>query len=134
MTHPQAELIRQFYEEFIEDAHAYKNWEWHDHKLGEWERCHCNPEFKPTQLFRRKPKTIRIVCEFDIPAPMRVAPENGTRYWVPKLHTGSVMTALWTWNGDSVDSESLESGICHLTREAAEFHCKALLALTKKPT
>lgn len=73
---------------------------------------------------RVKPKTIRI-GEFDVPEPLRVAPEIGTEYWVMDLREafGSF------WEDHALDFDRLSQGRIHLSEESAELHAKALISL-----
>lgn len=76
------------------------------------------------------PKTIRI-GEFDVPEPMRVAPAVNTTYWAALIDSSWELTDKWVWSGDHTDLMNLKSGLCHATREAAELHARALIALTE---
>ena len=71
---------------------------------------------------------IRI-GKFDVPEPMRVAPELGSQYWVVEL-SAALLGKSYRWDGDGVDLCHLSQGICHTTHEAAELHGRALLSLT----
>ena len=50
--------------------------------------------------------------------PLRTAPSTGAEYWVVDLTEGYQ------------EEDLLRNGICHLTKEAAELHAKALISLT----
>ena len=82
--------------------------------------------------YRIKPKTIRIGA-FDVPEPMRVAPKQGTRYWVSDISTADDDELFYTWNGFQSEILMLERGLIHSNEEAAEAMCNALLSLTKAP-
>ncbi len=78
--------------------------------------------------YRVKPRTIRI-GEYDVPEPMREAPDVGSRVFLFNM-VGDTKATMW--DGDDVDKRMLNSGICHSTQEAAELHAKALISLTAK--
>lgn len=82
-----------------------------------------------TDRLRIKPKTIRI-GEFDVPEPMRVAPEIGGAYWACLVQSGEVQA--YKWLNDSTDKNLLKNGFIQATKEGAELQLKALLSLTQK--
>lgn len=78
--------------------------------------------------FRIKPKTIRI-GEYDVPEPMREAPGDSETFYLPAiLSEGWYITHRWGGFQDQL--AKLQAGLCHSTREAAEWHAKALISLT----
>jgi hypothetical protein len=79
--------------------------------------------------FRRKTKTINI-NGFEVPEPMRVKPEKGSKYYLTEVDMGARDIE---WDDDATDNRWLKSGICHATAEAAELHRKALLSFTALP-
>lgn len=83
--------------------------------------------------FRLKPRTITINGH-EVPEPMRVAPKWIAGYYMPDL-IDSTYVATSYWGDDKYDEERLARGLCHLTREAAEAHARALLsfATTEQP-
>ncbi len=64
-----------------------------------------------------------------VPAPEREPLPNGTMYYVPYLF-GGTDESYW-WGDDGTDHHFLNSGLIHLTEEAATAHSQALLSLTK---
>ena len=52
---------------------------------GEWEEKEVGSCFYTESKYRIKPRTIRI-GEYDVPEPMREAPEVGTQYFVTRCH------------------------------------------------
>lgn len=80
--------------------------------------------------FRLKPRTITINGH-EVPEPMRVAPSDGTVYYMPDWSNPCLFTST-RWASDSYDRHRLAYGICHATREAAEAHAKALLSFTER--
>lgn len=106
-----------------------------------WERWECRSDsheawksvfgpnifWTPKYEYRRKPKCLNINGH-QVPEPMRVAPEEGARYWVVNLFYSR--TEL-IWSAGSKPIAWLASGLCHLTKEAADLHATALLSFTK---
>lgn len=78
-----------------------------------------------------KPVTTIKINGHDVPAPERVAPPSGTRYWVP-LMTASEPCVIYRWANDDLDARCLTRGLVHLTEEAAVAHAKALLSFTEE--
>lgn len=80
--------------------------------------------------FRIKPRTINI-NGFEVPEPLRVAPDGNIRYWTMSIHEKHAVS--FTWSSSKIDRDWLMAGLCHATREAAEAHARALLSFTKLP-
>lgn len=80
----------------------------------------------PCAVMRVKPRVIYINGH-EVPEPLRVAPEIGTRYW----HAALYAPYSTRWDGDSLDCESFALGICHATEAAAVAHADALLSFTR---
>ena len=87
-----------------------------------------SPEWNESTVYRFKPKTIRIGSA-DVLEPCRVAPSDGTKYWIPSI-TRECLIVDDTWYGSSFDETVLSRGLLHLTREGATQHAKALLNLS----
>lgn len=77
--------------------------------------------------YRIKPRTIRI-GEYDVPEPMREAPNAGSRYYIPAILGCGCMSVVWA--DDPHDISALNDGLVHSTLEAAQLHAKALISLT----
>lgn len=81
-----------------------------------------------SHTFRIKPpEPVMVTRTVTYPAPMTVAPANGTEYLVP--HANGVYS--YTWTGDTTELAWLAIGICHLTREAAQEHWNAYYGAQK---
>lgn len=75
-------------------------------------------------------KTINI-NGFEVPEPLREAPEEGTRCFTCAIwHEDTFNVMIWT--GGLYDVRCLKRGLLHLTKEAAILHAKALLSFTEK--
>lgn len=79
--------------------------------------------------YRIKPKTINI-NGYEVPEPMRIAPAASTTYWRTALFNTN-WASRYEWANDDMDNRWLKLGICHLNKEAAELHHKALLSFTE---
>ena len=64
-----------------------------------------------------------------IPAPERAPLTEGTKYYVPHLPDGT--SDYYIWSSRKMDYHFLNSGLVHLTGEAATTHAKALISLSK---
>lgn len=128
MAHVHAELMRQYAEDWIESPAPWKNWQTRPSPDCEWKELCYHPEWMSSVEYRRKPRTIRI-GEYDVPEPMREAPEERACYFFPTMGRPDNPLDL-VWRGDEMDLANLDRGLCHSTREAAELHAKALISLT----
>ena len=85
----------------------------------------CRRVGDPVYTVRRRPRTITI-AGIEIPEPMRTAPPVGATYWIATpLHR--FKTHRMQWGGAVVERDWLRRGLCHLTKEAAETHSRALI-------
>lgn len=84
--------------------------------------------FDSSYKYRIKPRTIKI-GDFDVPEPMRVAPDSGCEYFVVEA-LSDVPAASQVWNGMDCEKRWLSMGLCHKSKESAIAHAKALIALT----
>lgn len=93
----------------------------------EWYDCMVPTAFVDGCKYRVKPKTI-LVNGFEVPEPMREAPNDGVKYFFPNL---SYNGYFWSheWENDGVDVRMLSRGLIHLTKEAAIAHAKAMLGI-----
>lgn len=79
--------------------------------------------------YRIKPKTININGH-EVPEPLRAAPKYNTTYYITSVHNKEPYRA-YIWHDDDIDTILLKRGICHLNKEAAIAHAKALLSFTE---
>lgn len=128
MKHPFAEILQaiingeetQYYHE------AADEWVTQSSELTLQEIA--SGEYSPEE-YRVKPRTIRI-GDYDVPEPLRVAPEAGQLYYVPTPHWDDGYVAFM-WEGNIFDLRQLRNGHAHSTEEAATLHSKAIISLTK---
>ena len=85
----------------------------------------------PANRFRIKPDTTTIGGK-ELNAPLRVAPEQRTRYYIPDFHEKSPTEHMWA--DDSSDHKWLAAGICFATEADAKAVAEAFLALLKPNT
>ena len=132
-AHVHAANMALYAQDAAETDRPWERWEAKDpmFSVDLW-RPVSGPQFgwHPEAKYRRKPRTIRI-GEFDVPEPLREAPVYRAQVFYPRVdmteHAG-----CFEWSGISC-FVMLERGVCHLTREAAELHAKALISLSAKP-
>lgn len=127
--HTHAEVLRA-----LADGEPMDAFEVHDKAWPSFHFVSCHPMHlgalyigRDKWQVRRKPRTIRI-GDMDVPEPMRVAPKDGTTYWLADP-TASELTSV-SWDSDTSDRYWLKSGLCHLTQEAAEAHRRALILVS----
>ena len=89
-----------------------------------------NPYWHESVEYRFKPRTIRI-GEYDVPEPMRVAPELNAAYWVIDINQRVILYASF-WNESGFEQMLLKRGVMHDNKKAAELHAKALISLTEE--
>jgi len=77
---------------------------------------------------RIAPRTIQI-GGMEVPEPCRTAPDMGTRYHYVSFDQGDFVYDL-LWENLKTDHSRLKSGMCHLTKEAAIAHAKALIKVS----
>ena len=78
---------------------------------------------------RRKTKTIEL-AGVKFLEPMRVAPAIGKMYWLASPTKAESENMEFKWSGDHLDARWLKAGMCHLKREDAEQHRKALILVS----
>ena len=117
--------------EYAKDAtETDKPWE-------RWEVSFQNREYTPLEghplwyvctKYRRKPKSI-LINGYEVPEPHRTPLKYDEVYWTLSLVRGATSAH---WQDDGIDSDYLENGFIHLTKEAAEKHFNALKSFTAK--
>ena len=126
--HKHAALILAYAQDAAETEKPWERWEYRDG--GAWYSHSLNPQWHTETEYRRKPSVI-IINGIEVPEPMREKPEIGRKYFALSFDYDDGYSQQ-TWEDDWLDWIWLGSGICHLTREAAKLHAKALLSFTKK--
>ena len=140
IPHPHAAKMAEYAQDAAIDGEAWRNWEFRFREEEQWEGLIMKQAWLPECEYRRKPEPIKMikvtlqngkVVEF--PEPLRVAPANGTPcFVVSTMELGKYgHVRPQTWYDFLCDNKWLESGLCHLTHEAAEKHAAALLAINR---
>ena len=134
-AHRHAALMLQYAQDAAETDKPWERWQWESQEEG-WEDC-CSDEcpFYTNINYRRKPQMMRATCadgtEVEWPEPMREAPELGTTYYIAAYFGYSSPYEGSKWADDDIDRCRLHSGMLHKTKEAAEMHTQALIALSR---
>jgi hypothetical protein len=84
---------------------------------------------RPHDTFRIKPKTCSVTVDgvlYEWPEPMRVAPDSGTQCWFVAF----LRLADFRWADSELDKEVLRAGLMQATKEGAEAHRRALIAVS----
>jgi len=123
------ELIDEYTKDWKITDKPWLLWEHRRKGTMIWVPKEGHPQWQEEFEYRRKPRTIRIGA-YDVPEPLRVAPEKNTEYYYVSLMSASGARRT-RWEDMDSDNGMLKAGICHLTREAAEIHAKALISLTE---
>ena len=126
--HFHAENMKLYAEDAMTTNEPWKLWEvW---VYDEWNPLSKNPEWGTDRLYRRKPRTINI-NGFEVPEPLRDAPNDGEICYIVNLTEDKVYATAW-YSAQSFFKQWLKSGIIHRTEEAAALHLKALLSFTQQ--
>lgn len=125
--HKHWRLMRDYAQDAQETDRPWDRWQYR-YKDGDWQDETGPFIFYTDFEYRRKPRTINI-NGIEVPEPMREKPEDGTKYYMPMCDNEVDFSV---WQNSMSDNRWLSWGVCHLTREAAELHAKALLSFTKK--
>lgn len=127
--HPHAEFLRALADgESIDGWECrHKTWTSFDFFGAQSPRIGAVHNDPDNWQVRRKRKMIRIGT-VDVPEPMRVAPPVGAEYWLASSATAEAVNQIW--QDYALDVRRLKQGVCHLTKEAAEAHRRALILVS----
>ena len=131
--HVHAASMLLYAQDAAETDKPWERWE-RRYRHTDWVENVRGPEWNLDHEYRRKPPAPKFIDinGFKVPEPMRVAPADRAKYWMPLLdRLGMQNTQESKWDGDVVDEFRLADGIIHLAKEAAELHATALLSFTK---
>lgn len=97
--------------------------------MNDWITINDSHKWCEDSRYRIKPRTIRC-GDMEFPEPLRTSPEVGSWIYIsnPLNGNGYIETR---WVGDLDEALMLSRGMVHATREDAESHTVALLALTE---
>lgn len=132
MKHKYADLMLDYAQDAQETETPWELWEHKHNRNSIWQHLTRHPVWDYDIEYRRKPRTIRI-GNYDVPEPLRVAPNRGVIYFFPSFISGNKINGNgYTFSNDATDRAILKRGMMHLTKEAAELHAKALISLTEQ--
>jgi hypothetical protein len=127
--HPHADSMILFHKNT--DA----KWQWfykcNTSGVQEWVDCKEPPKFKEEVLYRIKPDTITINNK-EYPAPLRIAPEQGSYYYFMDVSNNEVDKNKWHGTGTfDFDYKYLGLGVCFATQEDAQAVLDAILEILR---
>lgn len=125
--HPHADLMAKAAEIAKTDKEWWRHFEFKN-TTGSWMGMTENTGFYDFAEYRLKHRYIDI-NGYQVPEPVRLPLEGGELYWIACVTYGATE---FKWDDDRGDELWLESGLIHLTKEAAEAHVAALLSFTQK--
>ena len=133
MKHKHAELMMQYAQDAMETDKPWERWEMKYPTEKDWLTLDCNPLWQGAIEYRRKPKMISVTLA------------NGEVVSWPEPHKGDLNVwqhcYLVVHNGDvehvclalhSPKHKSVQFGMVHLTKEAAEQHSYALFKINNQ--
>jgi len=121
-----ADLMIEYAKDWAETEVPWERWECNN-GWG-WSSLEAHPRWLYDVEYRRKRRTISI-NGIEVPEPVREPLEEGQHFYLVDFF--GKLSTHWIWAGDAVDFKWLKLGMIHLTQEAAEIHCKALLSFTE---
>lgn len=124
--HPHADLMKLYAEDAAETATPWQRWEFRSEAMVRWAPVKGHPVWYESSEYRRKPR-MRSLNGFEYPEPERMAPVDGTRYWIPNIRMLDELTTLVFWSGSVFDFFQLRRGLVHLSKENAEAHTRAII-------
>lgn len=133
-AHVHAENMALYAQDAQETDTPWKRWEikYPYENDSAWVLLPGNPIWDERLQYRRKPKTIKI-NGFDVPEPCRHPLKDGELFYLPPIFSFSGELVAFEWRNSWPDRmRHLNSGLVHLTKEAAEIHAKALMSFTAK--
>ena len=129
MGHIHAAAMAEYAKDAADTDMPWERWETSMTESGdEYRNLLGHPDWAVTREYRRKPKVI-LINGYEVPEPHRTPLEIGDIYWTFTFADGVIALR---WLSDEDDIDYLESGVIHLTKEAAEKHFNALKSFTAK--
>lgn len=126
-AHIHAENMKLYAQDAAETDKPWERWECRCELSNNW--CAIGREliWAPEWEYRRKPRT-HTVNGFEVPGPMRDAPEVGAKFYLP-MPSAPDFQAEDTWTDSTWCDHLLERGLVHATKEAAIANAKAMLGI-----
>lgn len=127
--HIHAELMLEYGKDALISRKPWLLWQKNYNKVG-WEDLTEHPGWSIACSYRRKPRTM-LINGYEVPEPLRVAPEEGTQVYVASIYAKEGEEVGYKWgNNKPVLAVYLARGLLHLTAEASRLHAKAMLSFT----
>jgi hypothetical protein len=127
MKHKHADSMAAYAKDAMISSTPWEMWE-SSQGQDYWSILTAHPIWDWELDYRRKVETITI-NGIKVPEPMREAPDVGQLYHVVALLNIQRFDSF-VWDGSDSEQEWLDSGLCHLTKDAAYNHASALLSFT----
>lgn len=135
-AHPHAGLMAEYAKDAAECSEPWVRWEFNEvRRQGgpvEWNPCREHPNWSAYMQYRRKARTIRI-GKHDVPEPFRGTLKLDTDYWTVQIGSCTAHAAQCVNSNQAIGVRHVASGLVHLSREAAQCHAEALIALSAAP-
>lgn len=132
--HVHAKLMAEYAVDAVKTDKPWKLWRCRHISKDASMDLVWHPEWHTFNIYERIPQTINI-NGFEVPEPVRSELNYGDEYWMPSFENFSneELSIRRQWSESSIDIhiKRLSHGLIHLSREAAELHCRALLSFTK---
>ena len=128
--HLHAENMKLYAEDAAVNEKPWELWEYR--YTDGWRGCAYHPEWVCDCEYRHRTKKTININGFEVPSPLRDAPNNGEICYIVNLTENKVYATVWH-SAQPFFKQWLKSGIIHRTEEAAALHLKALLSFTQQP-
>ncbi|WP_445494006.1 hypothetical protein [Photorhabdus sp. SF281] len=122
--HVHAELMMEYAIDASKTDKPWELYEWRQKGDG-WLKCGSNPKWIDFYEYRRKPEMI-TVGKVSFPKPVDYELKTGAGYWVADWDC-----YIYHWDAGDTDMRLLKRGQIHLTKEAAQQHCDALIKISR---
>ncbi|WP_434526578.1 hypothetical protein [Photorhabdus asymbiotica] len=122
--HVHAEQMMQYAQDAFKTDKPWLLWEMYDDANELWEDILHHPNWNPDFKYRRKPEMI-TVGKISFPKPVDYELKEKDRYFT----ASSDGVGYFVWRDDNIDYYYLQSGVIHLTKEAAKQHVEAIIKI-----
>jgi len=127
---PHYELMLEYIKDCAESQTPWLSWEHKGCYENTWGTLSQHPNWQKDVSYRRKVKTI-LINGFEVPEPLRVAPEWGTIVYFVDILQDELFDSF-TYGIMKGGDDLIKLGLSHLAKDAAIRHAQALLSLTKE--
>lgn len=138
-AHKHAALMLQYAQDAMGTDKPWERWEVriaaNVQPNAVFERLSSHPKWNTSNEYRRKPQIIKVTVngkKIGFPEPVKIAPPDGTRYWMPTQRAAfGFDVQKYVWEGDDGDFGFLNHGLIHLSLKAAQAHADVLNAICR---